>query len=256
MTEIQLIINFDGHWEGSIYQGGDAEIILVDRNLRYEDLFSTVHKMVEVDRSNFVYEIRSLLNASGKTIKLKIKNDRDVQFTIEKANSILKVYVTVKHSQQSSQQPSQPIHELIHQMLGQLDNFVQLLTAQFDSAHASTSFFHPNMWNQTYPPQHMNLPNEDILVRVAEHEDVKENTEYDPDYCVKNDSDENEIERSDKDIWYDIEKNDDDDDYEEKPTFYDSGMWAGDGSFDHHNEADPIANDPINAPPKIGRAHV
>ena len=30
MTEIQLIINFDEHWKGSIYQGGDAEIILVN----------------------------------------------------------------------------------------------------------------------------------------------------------------------------------------------------------------------------------
>ena len=26
-------------------------------------------------------------------------------------------------------------------------------------------------------------------------------------------------------------------------------MWAGDYSFDLNNEADPIANDPINAPP-------
>ena len=36
MVEIQLIIHFGGHWEGSIYQGGDAEIILVDTNLRYK----------------------------------------------------------------------------------------------------------------------------------------------------------------------------------------------------------------------------
>ena len=36
MIEIQLIINFDGHWEGSIYQDGDVEITLVDRNLMYE----------------------------------------------------------------------------------------------------------------------------------------------------------------------------------------------------------------------------
>ena len=49
MTKIQLIINFDGHWEGSIYQGDDAEITLVDRNLRYEDLLSTVNEMVEAD---------------------------------------------------------------------------------------------------------------------------------------------------------------------------------------------------------------
>ena len=104
MTEIQLIINFGGHWERSIYQGGDAEIILVDTNLRYEDLFSRVHGMVEADYNSFVYEIRSLLNACGKTVKLQIKNDRDVQFMIEKANGILQIYVIVKPSQQSSQQ--------------------------------------------------------------------------------------------------------------------------------------------------------
>ena len=92
----------------------------------------------------------------------------------------------------------------------------------------------------------MNLPNEDIPVRVAE--DVEANTEYDPDCYVKNDSDENEIELSDGNIWYNTEENDDDDDYGEEPTFYDSGMWADDCSFDHHNEANSIANDPINAP--------
>ena len=92
----------------------------------------------------------------------------------------------------------------------------------------------------------MNLPNEDIPIRVAEDEDVEANREYDPECCVRNDSDENEIELSDENIWYDTEENDDD--YGEEPTFYDSGMWAGDCSFDHHNEADSIANDPINAP--------
>ena len=90
----------------------------------------------------------------------------------------------------------------------------------------------------------MNLPNEDIPVKVAEHEDVEANTEYDPDCCVRNDSDENEIERSDEDIWYDTQENDDDD-YRVEPTFYDSGIWTGDRSFDLNNEADPIANDPI-----------
>ena len=106
----------------------------------------------------------------------------------------------------------------------------------------------------------MNLPNEDIPVRVddthnvnVEHEDVEANTDYNPNYCVKNDLDESGIERSDEDIWHDTEENDDDDDdddeYGEEPTFYDSEMWAGDCSFDHHNKADRIANDPINAPP-------
>ena len=75
--------------------------------------------MVEADCNRFVYEIRSLLNACGKTIKLQIKNDRDVQFAIEKGNGILQVYVIVKPFQQSCQQPSQPLHEPIHQMLGQ-----------------------------------------------------------------------------------------------------------------------------------------
>ena len=96
---MQLIINFGGQWEKNIYESGDSEIILVDTNLRYEDLFSTVHEMVEADHNSFVYEIRSLLNADGKTVKLTIKNDRDVQFAIEKANDLLQVYVTVKPSQ-------------------------------------------------------------------------------------------------------------------------------------------------------------
>ena len=107
MAEIQLIINFGGYWEGSIYQGGDAEITLVNRNLRYKDLLSMMHEMVEADRNSLVYEMRFLLNASKKTVKFKIKNDRDVQFAIEKANAILEVYVTVKPSQQSSEQSSQ-----------------------------------------------------------------------------------------------------------------------------------------------------
>ena len=83
ITEIQLIINFGGHWEGSIYQGGDTKITLVDRNLRYEDLLSTVHEMVETDHNSFVYEMRSLLNSSEKSVKFKIKNNINVQFAIE-----------------------------------------------------------------------------------------------------------------------------------------------------------------------------
>ena len=69
-------------------------------------MFSTVHGMVEADRNSFVYEIRFLLNACGNTVKLQIKNYRDVQFAIEKANDILQVYVIVKPSQQPPQQPS------------------------------------------------------------------------------------------------------------------------------------------------------
>ena len=80
--------------------------------------------MVEADRNSFVYEMRSLLNAFGKTVKFKIKNDRDVQFAIEKANGTSKVYVTIKPYQQSSQQSFQPLHESIHQMLGQQDSFI------------------------------------------------------------------------------------------------------------------------------------
>ena len=76
----------------------------------------------------------------------------------------------------------------------------------------------------------MNLPNEDIPIRVddthnvnAEHEDVEVNTKYDPNCRVKTDSDENETECNDENIWYDTEENDDDD-YGEEPTFYDLGM--------------------------------
>ena len=42
---------------------------------------------------------------------------------------------------------------------------------------------------------------------------MEANTEYDPNCCVMSDSDENEIEHSDEDIWYDTEENDNDDDW-------------------------------------------
>ena len=68
----------------------------MDKNLRYEDLLSTVHKMVEADRNSFVYEMRFLLNVSEKIVKFKIENYRCVQFAIEKVNGIPEVYVIIK----------------------------------------------------------------------------------------------------------------------------------------------------------------
>ena len=50
---------------------GDAEITLVDRNLRYKDLLSMMHEMVEADRNSLVYEMRFLLNASKKMLNLR-----------------------------------------------------------------------------------------------------------------------------------------------------------------------------------------
>ena len=78
----------------------------------------------------------------------------------------------------------------------------------------------------------------------TEHKNVEANTEYDPNCCVRNDLDENEIERIDDDIWYATDENNDDGN---EPIFYDSGMWAGDASFDHHNETNSIVDEPINA---------
>ena len=45
MTEIQLIINFGGHWERSIYQGGDAEIILVDIKQEVNNKSERINKL-------------------------------------------------------------------------------------------------------------------------------------------------------------------------------------------------------------------
>ena len=132
------------------------------------------------------------------------------------------------------------------------------MASQFASTHGFNHLFHPNIWNQTCSPQHMNqstsyVPNEDISVRIddthnvnVEHEDVEANTEYDPNCHVKTDSDYNETECSDENIWYSTNENDND---REEPTFYDSRMWAGNSSFDHHNKVNSIANDSINAPP-------
>ena len=70
---------------------------------------------------------------------------------------------------------------------------------------------------------------------------MEENTEYDPNWHARTDSGENETVRNNDDIWYAIDENDDD---REEPTFYDSGMWVDDASFDHHNEADLVMSQP------------
>ena len=62
----------------------------MDKNLKYKDLLSMVHEIVSATRNSFVYEMKFLLNASGKTIKFKIKNDRDAQFVLEGAVGIIK----------------------------------------------------------------------------------------------------------------------------------------------------------------------
>ena len=45
MTKIQLIINFGGHWERSIYQDGDAEIILVDIKQEINNEYERINKL-------------------------------------------------------------------------------------------------------------------------------------------------------------------------------------------------------------------
>ena len=50
----------------------------MDKNLRHKDLLSMPHEMIEADCNSFVYEMRSLLNVFKKSIKFKIKNDKDV----------------------------------------------------------------------------------------------------------------------------------------------------------------------------------
>ena len=63
----------------------------------------------------------------------------------------------------------------------------------------------------------MNVPNEDISIRVddthnvnTEHEDVEANIEYDPNCHVRTNSDENETKCSDENIWHSTDDNDDD----------------------------------------------
>ncbi|XWS10453.1 hypothetical protein CRYUN_Cryun39dG0080500 [Craigia yunnanensis] len=142
-----------------IYQGDDEEITLVDRNLMYGDLLSTL----------------SLTNSLPNSL-FNLFMNRFIKCWVSKTALFNSCF------------------------------------AQFALAHGSISFFHPNMWNQTCPPQHMNQ---------STHENVKANTEYDPNCYARTDSDENETERNDEDIWYSTYENNDNG---EKPTFYDSRM--------------------------------
>ena len=105
-----------------------------------------------VDLISFVYELRSLLNKNDKIARFKIKNDRDVQYVLGEINGILKVYVTVQHSQQSSN-VNQSVHaQFLHEPNHQ--SFVQLIAFQFSSTSGSNPLFEPDMWIGTAHEQH------------------------------------------------------------------------------------------------------
>ena len=140
------------------------------KNLTYEALLVMVHEIICIVLNNCVYELISLLNTNSKTTIFKIKNDRDVQYMLGEEYEILKVYVTIQHSQQPSNVNqsvhAQSFHEPNHQSFVHHEwneiyqptyhNFVQLMAFQFAPKSGSNPFFDPNMYTKTGPEQHMN----------------------------------------------------------------------------------------------------
>ena len=80
------------------------------------------------------------------------------------------------------------------------------------------------------------VPNENIIVETddtqnvyVEYEDRRSNPEYDFSWLVMTNSDENESQCSDENVWYSTDENDED---IEEPTCYNSGLGRGYASFD------------------------
>ena len=78
IEDIKLLINCGGYWEGSIYNDGYLEMVLVHKNLTYKVLLVMVHEIVCADINSCVYEIKSLLNTNATIARFKIKNDKDI----------------------------------------------------------------------------------------------------------------------------------------------------------------------------------
>ena len=110
------------------------------------------------------------MNINSKIARLKIKNDRNVKYVLGEREGILKVYITVQHSQQPSNVNesihTQHLHELNHQTFVQQEwneiyqpthhNFVKLMASQLALLSWLNPFFDPNMWTRTGLEQHMN----------------------------------------------------------------------------------------------------
>ena len=75
-------------------------MLFVLENLICEVLLVIVHEIVCAALNSYVYKLRSLLDTNNKLTWFKIKNDRNVQYVLREEYEILKVYITVQHSQQ------------------------------------------------------------------------------------------------------------------------------------------------------------
>ena len=87
---------------------------------------------------------------------------------------------------------------------------------------------------------------DDDSIYFCDHPSRARNRYDNPNCRVRIDSDENKTKCSNGNIWYSTDENDND---RKESTYYDFGIWIGNASFDDHNEADLIADEPIDAPP-------
>ena len=129
------------------------------------------------------------------------------------------------------------------------------MASQFASTHRSNPFFYPNTWIGTGPKQHMNKSialyeneSDDMHNASFQHEDGQVILEYDPTWQDTTNSNENELDSSDNNDEY------------MKPTCNDLDPRLGYASFDDHNEAHSIDDEPIEVhhfqeefydPPKV-----
>ena len=73
MEDIQLTIISGGHWEWIIYEGGYAEMALVQKKKNQNWAMKNCYEIVCPDLNSFIYGMKDLCNTGGRIARFKIK---------------------------------------------------------------------------------------------------------------------------------------------------------------------------------------
>ena len=86
MGDVKLYLIYGGIWVENKYNGGNTNMVFVDKTLTIYELLVKVHEIVVCDLDRFVYELVSVFDTDGRVIRLNIKTDRDLHYVLVKAN--------------------------------------------------------------------------------------------------------------------------------------------------------------------------
>lgn len=83
MTEVSVLVNYDGKWVNSTYIDGKTKGIVISVDITYQGLVDRVYGVVGVDPNEYKLIMKARYESKLPTQPVEIINDEDVAFFIK-----------------------------------------------------------------------------------------------------------------------------------------------------------------------------